>query len=136
MTDYVLDSNIISHALHSRTSPVFERLKQVMTPENLVIGCPVVWYEVRRGLLAKDATSKMGYFEAMFATFAWQDFTPADWNVAATLWVQRRAQGIPIDDADLLIGVFARNRNAVLASDNEKDFVNLGIVVENWTKLN
>lgn len=136
MTNYVLDSNIISHALHSRTSAVFRRLTQIMIPENVIFGCPVVWYEVRRGLLAKDAQSKMGYFEAMFATFEWQDYNSADWHLATTLWIRRRALGIPIGDADLLIGVFARNRNAVLVTDNEKDFVNLDIVVENWTRLN
>src|SRR5260221_8779882 len=104
MTNYVLDTNIISQALHSRTTSAFIRLQQVMIPENVVIGCPVVWYEVRRGLLAKDAKAKMSYFEAMFATFAWQDYTPADWSLAATLWTERRSQGIPISDADLLIG--------------------------------
>lgn len=28
--------------------------------------------------------------------------------------------------------VFARNRNAILVSNNEKDFTGLGVTVENW----
>lgn len=75
----------------------------------------------------------MKRFEELFATFVWQDYTLVDWSLAATLWAQRRTQGIPIGDADLLIGVFAINRDAILITDNEKDFIELGVVVENWT---
>ena len=35
---------------------------------------------------------------------------------------------------DLLIAVFAHNRNASLVTDNEKDFVELDITIENWKK--
>ena len=105
-----------------------------MKTEDRVLGCPIVWYEIRRGLLARDAHRQMEQFEKMFVTFEWQDFTPADWSLASDLWAQRRTQGRPISDADLLIAVFARSRNAVLATDNEKDFEGLGVTIENWTK--
>lgn len=68
------------------------------------------------------------------ASFEWQDYRRDDWALAAELWAQRRALGRPIADADLLIAVFARNRDAVLVTDNEKDFVDLGVKVENWMK--
>ena len=132
MTNYVLDTNIISLALRSQNSNAFIRLSKAITPGNMVLGCPVVWYEVRRGLLAKDARTQINYFEDMFKTFVWHDYTADDWKLASELWPQRRAQGLPISDADLLIGVFARNRNAILVTDNEKDFVNLGVTMENW----
>ncbi len=135
MTNYVLDTNIVSLILR-RNASVDERFNQVLTPNNLILGCPTVWYELRRGLLAKDAKAQMKRFEALYATFEWQDYASADWHLAANLWLGRRTLGIPIGDADLLIGVFARNRNAVLVTDNEKDFVNLDIVLANWTQLN
>jgi tRNA(fMet)-specific endonuclease VapC len=134
MTSYVLDTNIVSLILR-RNASVNRRFNQVLTPDNLILGCPAIWYELRCGLLARDAKVQMQRFEALFATFEWQDYDSADWHLAATLWLRRRALGIPVGDADLLIGVFARNRNAVLVTDNEKDFVNLDVVVENWTKL-
>jgi predicted nucleic acid-binding protein len=31
-----------------------------------------------------------------------------------------------------MIAVFARNRGAILITDNEKDFADLGVAVENW----
>src|SRR4051812_26627966 len=132
MTNYVLDTNIISLALRSQNSNAFLRLSKAIAPGNMVLGCPVVWYEVRRGLLAKDARTQINYFEDMFKTFVWQDYSANDWTLASELWSQRRAQGLPISDADLLIGVFARNRNAILVTDNEKDFANLGVTMENW----
>lgn len=36
--------------------------------------------------------------------------------------------------ADLLMAVFTYNRNAVLITDNQKDFIGLGVSVENWLK--
>jgi predicted nucleic acid-binding protein len=74
----------------------------------------------------------MERFSLLFSTFLWQDFTRDDWALAADLWTARRAQGIPVNDADLLIAVFARNRNAILISDNEKDFVSLDVPIQNW----
>ncbi len=84
MTNYVLDTNIISLALRSQTSSAFIRLSKVITPGNMVLGCPVVWYEVRRGLLAKDARTQINYFEDMFKTFVWHDYTVDDWQLAST----------------------------------------------------
>jgi predicted nucleic acid-binding protein len=43
---------------------------------------------------------------------------------------------MPVSDADLLIAVFARIRNAILVTNNEKDVVGLGVVIENWTEPN
>jgi tRNA(fMet)-specific endonuclease VapC len=133
MTHYVLDTNIISLIL--RDDPrVRQRFEQILTPEHLILGCPVVWYELRRGLLAKDAKNQMQRFEALFSAFTWQDYTIADWALAADLWSQRRTQGSPIQDADLLIAVFARNRNAILATNNDKDVTGLGVLVEDWAR--
>jgi tRNA(fMet)-specific endonuclease VapC len=132
VTFYVLDTNIISLILRRQPKPL-TNFQTILTPNNIVIGCPVVWYELKRGLIAKDAKSQMQLFEALFETFIWQDFDQNDWLQAAALWAARRAQGLPVSDPDLLIGVFARNRNAILITDNEKDFVSLGVKTENWT---
>lgn len=136
MTVYVVDTNIILLALRDRASTVFIKLDRVMKSADRMLGCPMVWYEIRRGLLVRDAHKQMEQFEKMFTTFEWQDLTQADWTLATSLWAQRRAQGKPISDADLLIAVFTINRSAVLATDNEKDFDGLNVTVENWTKDN
>lgn len=131
MTNYVLDSNIVSALIRSIPS-VTKQFDELATPDNRFFGCPMVWHEVRRGLLAKGASGQMVRFEQLFSTFDWQDYTRQDWSLAAVWWVQRRTVGQPIGDADLLIAVFAHLRHAVLVTDNEKDFLNLGILVKNW----
>ena len=133
MTAYVFDTNTVSLILR-RDPNVLTHLYAKITRDDLIPGCPVVWYELRRGFLATGATAQMERFEALFATFVWQDYALADWSLAATLWAQRRTKGMPIGDADLLIGVYARNRDAVLVTDNEKDFVGLSVKVENWKR--
>jgi len=35
---------------------------------------------------------------------------------------------------DVLIAVFARNRDATLITDNEKDFLDLSVSVEHWNR--
>jgi tRNA(fMet)-specific endonuclease VapC len=131
MTTYILDTNIISLLLRNSDS-VRAQLDKALTPENVILGCPVVWYEVRRGLLARDARQQIQIFDIVFAAFDWQEYRQTDWKLATELWSQRRAQGHPIGDADLLIAAFARNREAVLVTDNTKDFVDLGVDTENW----
>jgi tRNA(fMet)-specific endonuclease VapC len=131
MTRFVLDSNIVSW-LTIRVPALVTRMNQRVTGDDAVLGCPMVWYEVRRGLLARDARRKMQHFENLFAQFEWQDYTRDDWALAARLWTQRRSQGKPIADNDLLIAVFAINRNAILVTDNSKDFSTLDVQTENW----
>ncbi len=96
--------------------------------------CPVVFYEVSRGLLHRDAGRKLGFFQDYTANFVWDDFTRADWQRAAHLWANLRQQGRPIADADLLIGAYATRRQAVVVTANQKHFTPLGIQTENWLK--
>lgn len=128
---YVFDTNILSWLL-ARDQAVISRMNQEIKAEDVILGCPVVWYEIRRGLLAKDAHRQMQRFEALYSTFLWQDYTRDDWALAADLWTSRRVRGAPINDADLLIAVFARNRRAALVTDNVKDFAGLRVIIADW----
>jgi tRNA(fMet)-specific endonuclease VapC len=132
MTAYVFDTNVVSQLLR-RNHRVESHFKQILLPETLIIGCPLVWYEIQRGLLKLDARRQLKEFETLFQGFEWQNYTLSDWAMAAVLWSQRHKNGIPIADADLLIGAFARTRNAILVTNNVTDFVNLGLTVEDWT---
>ena len=131
MTAFVFDTNIVSF-LVEHDSTVQSKMNERLQPEDIVFGCPMVWYEILRGLRAKDARRKTGCFRSLFASFEWREFERADWSLAADLWSKRRALGRPISDADLLIAVFAINRNAILVTDNTKDFSGLDVHLENW----
>lgn len=132
MTLYVFDTNIVSLILR-RDSVVLNKFQAILQPDTLILGCPIVWYEIRRGLITVNATAKLRRFEMLFANFEWQDLSRLDWSEAARLWAIRRLNGSPIEDADLIIGVFAKNRLATLITANDKDFADLGVTIENWT---
>ncbi len=133
MSHYVLDTNIVSLILRENPG-VIQNFEVRSPPDNIFLGCPIVYYEIRRGMLAKSARQQLGRFENLFALFKWQDYTREDWELAGVLWALRRSIGRQISDADLLIGVFARNRQAILVTDNEKDFERLDVALENWKK--
>jgi predicted nucleic acid-binding protein len=68
MTLYVLDTNIISLLLRQNTA-ILTNFSKILTSDHTVLACPMVWYELRRGLLAKDAKGQMQRAEALFVTF-------------------------------------------------------------------
>jgi tRNA(fMet)-specific endonuclease VapC len=130
MTNYVLDTNTIVRIVREDGNTL-QHFGRVFIPDNRIYGCPMVWYEARRGLLFKDAHARMSRFSSLFELFYWDEFGFPDWKLAADLWSHRHKLGKPVGDADLMIAVYAINRNATLVTDNEKDFVDLGVTIEN-----
>ncbi len=131
MTAYLLDTNIIS-ALLKKQDAAERRLRETVAMKEMVFLSAVVHYEARRGLLKRDAKNQMQALEHLVARFEWCDVLPADWELAARLWVERTKIGKPIEDADVLIAAQAKRLGAILVTDNEKDFENLGVKIENW----
>src|SRR5258705_2971126 len=134
MSLYVLDTNIISLLLR-HDNAALGRLEAILSDDNLIIGCPLVWYEVQRGLLKRDARRLLQQFKALFEAFAWQDYTSADWVLASQFWVDRQKQGLAIADVDLLIGSFPRTRHPVLINNNVADFLHLSVQIQIWTAM-
>ncbi len=131
---YVLDTNIIT-ALLRKEKMTAERVQQALLASAEFMMCPVIFYELYRGLLYRDAKRQQGFFLKLAANFTWDDLTREDWDQAAQLWASLRRSGRSIgDDADLLIGTFATRRNAVVVTDNVNDFASLGVPVENWRR--
>jgi len=128
---YVLDTNIITALLRGDVSVVQNIAIAARENAELYL-CPVVFYEIRRGLLYRDARNQSQLFLQYAATLIWDDFNHSDWLYAAELWSDLRQRGITVGDADLLIGVYAFHRYAVVVTANEKHFAPLGVAVENW----
>lgn len=132
MTRYVLDTNIIT-AIVRENDRVLKKFGQALQEGHQFLGCPIIYYEGKRGLLARDAKGQRPRFERLYNNLEWHDFNKDDWELAAALWVKRKNAGRPIEDADLFIGVFAYNRQATLITNNTKDFDLLGITLEDWS---
>ena len=64
--------------------------------------------------------------------FEYDELSRDDWDEAAELWAQLRRRGRQVTDADLLIGVYAERRSAIVVTSNVRDFVPMNVRVENW----
>jgi predicted nucleic acid-binding protein len=132
---YVLDTNIISAVVHGLPSAA-DRFSQEMNNGALFLLCPLVWYEMRRGLLRQRTERTLHLFDRLTVAFVWEDLVPEDWQLAASTWPRMVAIGQEPDDADLLIAVFAARRNAMVVTHNQKHFqpltAFLNIQVEDW----
>jgi tRNA(fMet)-specific endonuclease VapC len=132
MARYVFDTNIFTAILRQEPR-IAQRLAEDPDGDQFLL-CPVVFYEVQRGLLHRDAKRQLAFFMSYAARFIWDDFNQTDWQQAAHLWADLRRQGRFVEDSDLLIGVYATERQAIVVTDNEKDFAPLGIAIENWRR--
>ena len=130
---YVLDTNIFTDIL-PQDSTVTDRTAEALAAGAEFILCPVVFYEIYRGLLYRDSRKQLNFFLTYAATFRWDDLTHDDWWAAAQLWSDLRRQGVQVADADLLIGTYAAQRNASVVTGNEKHFAPLAMPVENWLR--
>jgi tRNA(fMet)-specific endonuclease VapC len=131
MTIYLLDTNIISFLLR-RNQVVEKRLEDAFVANAIVVLSPVVFFEITRGLIRRDAKNQTAFLERLMPKFVWHDLERADWAEAARLWADRMNKGAPIEDADLLIAAQAKRLNAILVTDNAKDFDGLNVALENW----
>ena len=130
---YVLDTNIIT-AILKKEPTVAGHVGEALSANAEFLLCPVVFYEIYRGLAHTDAKKQLDFFLRYADTCTWDDLTKQDWQAAAKLWANLRLQGQSVQDSDLLIGVYAAQRNAIVVTDNEKHLAALGVTVENWRR--
>jgi predicted nucleic acid-binding protein len=94
----------------------------------------MVYYEVRRGLLANDAHNRMRSFEKLCVNLKIDELTIADMDTAADLYAKHR-RGKTIYDSDLLIAAQCLTRGYTLVTNNTKHFTNIdGINLVDWTQ--
>jgi tRNA(fMet)-specific endonuclease VapC len=128
----VLDTNTISR-VPRRDSTVLTRLEEAAVGGHDLFMCPVVFYELRRGLEHRDARRQLDDLDAFTRTLHWADYDRSMWTNAARLWADRRRHGRPHDDADLLIAAFTRRLRAQLVTNNTDGFADLGVPLVDWT---
>jgi tRNA(fMet)-specific endonuclease VapC len=130
---YVLDSNIIT-AILQKEQVIAAQIAVALRSNAEFLICPVVFYEVYRGLLYRDAKKQLPFFLQYVSTCTWEDITQDDWKAAAQRWAEVRGRGYQTRDADLLIAIYADRRGAVVVTDNFKHFDPLGVQLESWRR--
>ena len=102
---YALDTNILSYMLRKDKCVCGRYLEESRRGNECIIP-PVAYYEIKRGLLYANATSKIQSFDKLCRAFGVGEMNALAWNEAARLYAFHRQQGTLIDDADLFIAAF------------------------------
>jgi predicted nucleic acid-binding protein len=82
MTTFALDTNIVSYILQDRDD-VTGRLDAETKKGNKIVIPPIVYYEIRRGLLAKGATAKTKLFDELLSALEVDGINIATLDIAA-----------------------------------------------------
>jgi toxin FitB len=136
VTRYLLDTNIISHAVKPQPSATLLAWWERQRDENLFLSA-LSLAEIRRGVLDKPRGRKRSALETWFsgregpqALFAGRILAFDD--KAALIWARLmadgKASGRPRSALDMIIAATASANGCVVATDNEKDFAGLDYV--------
>ncbi|NWF70789.1 MAG: PIN domain-containing protein [Chloroflexi bacterium] len=112
--------------------PVIQRLTTVVSAGHQVYRCQPVYYEVVRGLITTNATSKLQHFQTVLMPLLDRvALTDADWQQAARLWASAATAGKQLADVDLLIAAVAQRLSGIVGTADD-DFDVLPVKRENW----
>ena len=132
MKKYALDSNILSYLLKGNEA-VLAKVEAETAAGNEVFIPPIVYYEVKRGLLAVNATAKMELFLDFCAENMVGHIGREVLDVAADIHAAFRKIGRGADDADILIAAFCVVHGYTLVTHNTKHFEGIdGLQIEDW----
>lgn len=125
---FILDTNIIIAFLRKETAVA----NQLQAHQNdQIYLCAPVYYEAMRGLMWKQASSKIKILQNLRTQFGWLQLADEDWQEATLMWADAVRRGRQLSDVDLLIAAIALRHNAIIVSD-DKDFDALTVKRENW----
>ncbi len=134
MARLVLDSDTLTYILQRRDD-VLAGFEEAVRLRAQIYLCPMVYYEVRRGLVHKGAKGQLRKFDSLARQLVWAEFRRPMWEKAAQTWATVRTRGRPHDDdADLLIAAYTRHLHGTLVTNNTADFQDLGVQLTNWVR--
>jgi tRNA(fMet)-specific endonuclease VapC len=129
---YVLDTNIITAILKGNNDVKTKAEDAILQGENIFINA-ISYYEIKRGLLAADATSQLKKFELLCNEFGLVlPDTQRIFDMAAEIYKSLQQKGELIEDADILIASIVSFLGFTLVS-NDSHFNRIqGLIIENW----
>lgn len=131
---YFLDTNIVSYLLQKNES-VRQKLKDLIDrPDTELYISAVTYYELKRGLLAINATSKLQALQVILHSHFEVALLNYDmYDLSAQIYADLRQNGQIIEDDDIFIGATALAHNGILVTNNEKHLGRIsGLKIEVW----
>jgi predicted nucleic acid-binding protein len=134
VSTYALDSNIISFYLKGNNTVIAHIEKAIIDDHTIVIP-PIVYYEVKRGLLLIGADKQLRKLETLCTLFPVGELGDYLLEESIKIYVQERKAKRNTEDADIFIAAFCIHNNYTLVTDNIKHFQNItGLKSINWAR--
>jgi len=133
MKGYALDANIVSFYIKKK-GRVGENLKKAAMQKWTVRVPPFAYYEVKRGLLRINATTRLR--ELAQACKKYPVGANDDWvfEEAAQIWADLTNKGVNIDEMDIFIAAWCRVNDFTLVTNNTGHFAQIpGLSLEDWS---
>jgi tRNA(fMet)-specific endonuclease VapC len=132
--DYLLDTNIISATL-KQNQTVLEKTRLIRRFGGKTYISTINYYEVKRGLLASQASHKLRLFHQLLQDYEVLgiDEVPV-LEKAAAIYVELKQRGELLPDADILIAAVAQVHDLVLVTDDNHFNRISGLRLENWVR--
>lgn len=132
---FLLDTNVIVHALNGRVPAVDLRLQQELTAGTRLLISPIVIFELRYGIAKSNRRESSGRVLDAFLSEGFEivPLDDGDAGEAGDIRAALEAAGTPIGAYDTLIAAQARRRGAVLVTGNRREFERVpGLMVTDW----
>ena len=130
---YLLDANAISHVIRFPRGSVSERMEQVGLENiftSLIVNAEIAFGVRKKGV--PELAAKVESVMRRLLSLPWD--VPANEHYAIIRAHLEKA-GKPIVPNDLLIAAHALALDAILVTDNEKEFARVpGLKIENWLR--
>ena len=131
---YIIDTNIIT-AIIKEDERVKRKLQKIAFYGGEIFINAVSYYEIKRGLLASNATTKLGIFDELCKKFEVLLLGSQEiFDKASEIYAELRRKGKLIEDADILIAAMALTQSFILVSDDTHFSRIGGITLENWLR--
>ncbi len=123
---YMLDTNICIYLMKHTPPSVVERFSQCFVGE--VVMSAITWAELQRGLTIHQSKEAFDKLSAAIKILPFDD-------KAGEMFGRLMQSGKHKASFDTLIASHAMSLGLVLVSNNEKDFAEFELVVENWVSV-
>ncbi|KAF3887928.1 MULTISPECIES: type II toxin-antitoxin system VapC family toxin [Nostocales] len=134
MKKALLDTNILSYFLRGKIEVVTKLNEYSQFYEYLTFSI-LSYYEIKSGLLYKDAKNLLSKFEELANESEILPLTVKTMNIASKIYVELRTKGLLIPPIDILIAASSIECGYLLVTANTKHFENISdLTVENWAE--
>ena len=116
---YFLDANIVSYLLKGNKE-IFSKLSDLASNDHIISIPNIVYYEIKRGLLASGSTNKLNRFVSFANALGIVELKTSTLDIAAQIYSDLKKAGTLIEDDDIFIGASALENNAILVTNNER----------------